>query len=121
VRREVDFVGARHIGQKLSALASMLEYRVLVVDSRAEMLSGERLPDADEFVCAGPEHVYDVCEITERNSVVILTHAAEHDRDVLRSVIGFTGPLHRHDRQELARFLYHYCESIGSPMNLRTT
>lgn len=85
--QKLVIVGAGHIGQKLSALASMLEYRVIIVDSRAEMLTLERLPAADELVCAGPEHVADVCEIDQATSVVILTHAAECDRDALNSVI----------------------------------
>jgi xanthine dehydrogenase accessory factor len=79
--------GAGHVGRQLCALAELLDYRSVVIDSRPEMLTREQLPAASELICADrwvPEH----CPITASTSIVVVTHAAELDRDGLRSVLG---------------------------------
>ena len=67
--RTLLIVGAGHIGQKLCAMAKLLDFRVIVTDSRNEFLAEERFPEADQLVHAQPteigEHVpigaFDVC------------------------------------------------------------
>ena len=86
--RTLLVIGAGHIGQKLCALASMLDQRVVVLDSRADMVTRERFPEAGELICDDPALAADLCEIGERTSVVIVTHSAEHDEKALRAVIG---------------------------------
>ena len=80
-------IGAGHIGQKLCSYASMLDHRVVVLDSRADMVTRERFPEAAGLVCGDPERAAELYDIDARTSVVILTHSAEHDEKALRSVI----------------------------------
>jgi xanthine dehydrogenase accessory factor len=86
--RTLLVIGAGHIGQKLCLCASLLDYRVVVVDSRAEMVTPERFPEADRLVCGEPARTAELCAIEEGTSVVIVTHTAEHDEAALRAVIG---------------------------------
>ncbi len=43
-------IGAGHIGKALTKMAKVLEWRVVVVDDRADYISPEQLPDADERI-----------------------------------------------------------------------
>lgn len=43
-------VGAGHIGKALTKIAKVLEWRVVVVDDRADYITPEQLPDADERI-----------------------------------------------------------------------
>jgi xanthine dehydrogenase accessory factor len=86
--RTLLVIGAGHIGQKLCACAGMLDYRVVVLDARADMVTSERFPGAAELLCGEPERAAELYPIDERTSVVIVTHSAEHDEQALRAVIG---------------------------------
>jgi Xanthine and CO dehydrogenases maturation factor, XdhC/CoxF family len=81
-------IGAGHIGQRLCSCASMLDYRVVVLDSREDMVTAERFPEADELICGDAARATELCEIGESTSVVIVTHSAGHDKEALRSVVG---------------------------------
>lgn len=86
-RESLVILGAGHIGRQLCALAGLLDYRIVVIDSRPDMVTREHLPAASELYCAevwSPE----LCAITPSTSVAVVTHSAELDRDALRSVIG---------------------------------
>ncbi len=74
-------------GTETSRLADLLDYRIVVIDSRADMVTREHLPAASGLYCAevwSPK----LCAITPSTSVAVVTHSAELDRDALRSVIG---------------------------------
>ena len=86
--RALLIVGAGHVGQSLCRWAKLLDFRVTVVDSRADMLTEERLPDADELVAAQPEQIGELCAIDERTRVVIVTHSHVHDERALLATIG---------------------------------
>ena len=76
-------VGAGHVGQSLARCAKLLDYRVTVVDSRAELLTKERLPDADELITAEPDQIRKVCTIDSRTRIVIVAHSHLHDEEAL--------------------------------------
>jgi xanthine dehydrogenase accessory factor len=86
--RVLLIIGAGHVGQKLCSCASMLDFRVVVLDSRENVVTAERLPQADELICDDPARAAELCDIGERTSVVIVTHSAEHDEKALRAVVG---------------------------------
>ena len=86
--RTLLIVGAGHVGQKLSSFAKLLDYRVVVLDSRQDMATAARFPDADELICGDPAQTADLCTIGETTHVVIVTHGHLHDKDALRSVLG---------------------------------
>jgi len=80
-------IGAGHIGQQLCALAGLLGYRITVIDSRPDMVTSERFPAADLLLCSRESWTPESCPITSTTSVVIVTHAAELDRDALRAIV----------------------------------
>lgn len=86
--RTLLVIGAGHVGQRLSSCASMLDFRVVVLDSRKDVVTAERFPQADQLICDDPARAAELCDIGERTSVVIVTHSAEHDEQALRAVVG---------------------------------
>lgn len=86
--RRLLVVGAGHVGQRLSALGRLLDYRVVILDSRADMLTRERFPDADQLVHGDVARTSELVPIDATTHVVIVTHAHEQDADALRSVLG---------------------------------
>jgi xanthine dehydrogenase accessory factor len=80
-------VGGGHIGQKLCPMAKLLDFRVVVLDSRPEILTAERFPDADELVVGHPAEAASLVRLDERTHVVIVTHGHLHDKDALRAVV----------------------------------
>jgi xanthine dehydrogenase accessory factor len=81
-------VGAGHISQKLSPMAKLLDFRVIVLDSRSEFATQERFPDADQIICEHPARTAEVIPLGDNSHVVIVTHGHLNDKDALRSVIG---------------------------------
>jgi len=84
--RTLLIVGAGHIGQKLCPMARLLEFRVVVVDSRPEFATAELFPQADQVIVGHPKDVASLVRIDERTHVVIVTHGHIHDKDALRAV-----------------------------------
>jgi len=81
-------IGAGHIGQKLCPMAKALEFRVVVLDERAEYANADRFPLADRIVVGHPKDAADLVAIDDRTHIVIVTHGHIHDKDALRSVAG---------------------------------
>ncbi|MBU2601697.1 MAG: XdhC/CoxI family protein [Actinobacteria bacterium] len=81
-------IGAGHIGQKLCPMAKALEFRVIVLDARAEYANADRFPLADGIVVGHPKDVAELVAIDDRTHIVIVTHGHMHDKDALRSVAG---------------------------------
>jgi len=86
--RVLLIVGAGHVGQKLSSLGSMLDFRVIVLDPRPDMVTPERFPSADQLIHGDPANTAELVPIGATTHVVIVTHAHAHDADALRAVIG---------------------------------
>jgi xanthine dehydrogenase accessory factor len=86
--RTLLIVGAGHVGQKLCSLARLLDYQVVVLDSRQDMVTAERFPDADRLICGDPSQTAELFDIGERTHVVIVTHGHLHDKGALRSALG---------------------------------
>ncbi|HEY5528238.1 MAG TPA: XdhC/CoxI family protein [Thermoleophilia bacterium] len=80
-------VGAGHVGEKLAAMAKLLDFRVAVIDSREEVVTAARFPQADVLICEHPGKTAESFPISESTHVVIVTHTHVHDKDALRSVI----------------------------------
>ncbi len=67
--------GAVELSAALSRLAGAMGWRSYVVDPRAQYLSAERFPDADELICSWPEEAFArLGGIDERTAVAVLTH-----------------------------------------------
>ena len=98
-------IGGGHIGQKLCPMGKLLGFRVVVLDSRADILTGSRFPDADELVVGHPTETASLVRLDERTHVVIVTHGHLHDKDALRAVLASPAP---------------YIGMIGSRAKVRT-
>jgi xanthine dehydrogenase accessory factor len=80
--------GAGHVSQKVVTLAEMADFRVAVIDDRAEFANRERFPAADEVVVLDSfERCFSGLEIDNDSYVVIVTRGHLHDGTVLRQAL----------------------------------
>jgi xanthine dehydrogenase accessory factor len=79
--------GAGHIAQPLAELGYLMGFRTVVCDDRADLLSRERFPHADELLAMDLHHFAKQASITSRTSVVIVTRGHQHDASVLRQAV----------------------------------
>ena len=100
--------GAVELSAALSRLARAMGWRSYVVDPRAQYLSVERFPDADELICAWPDEAFErLGGIDERTAVAVLTHDPVLDDPALvialRSPAMFVGGMGSRRTQERRR------------------
>ncbi len=84
---KVIIVGAGHIGTACAELGKFLGFRVVVVDDRAELLTRQKLPMADELHAGDMAAELRKLEITPQTHVVLVTRAHTTDAPVLREII----------------------------------
>jgi xanthine dehydrogenase accessory factor len=80
--------GAGHVGAALAKLCVGLEFRVVVVDDRADFANAERLPPPIEPIAADIETTLRTYLIDAATYVVIVTRGHRHDQQALAAVIG---------------------------------
>jgi xanthine/CO dehydrogenase XdhC/CoxF family maturation factor len=97
--------GAGHDAIPVVRLASLLGWRVLVVDRREAFLTPERFPEAAGFVHTEFEGAGKAVPTDAHTYVLIMTHNYLHDRDLLRSFLptaatylGMLGPRARTEK-----------------------
>ncbi|HKA51124.1 MAG TPA: XdhC/CoxI family protein [Candidatus Dormibacteraeota bacterium] len=78
-------VGAIHIAIPLHRLAKVMGYRVTVVDARAQFVTRERFPEADELLVRWPDEALAGMTIDRSAALVILTHDPKFDLPALRA------------------------------------
>ncbi len=81
-------VGAGHVGAAVAELGKFLGFRTVLLDDRAELLSHERLPQADELRPGDMAEELAKIEITPQTYVVLVTRAHTMDAPVLRAIAG---------------------------------
>jgi len=86
--RTLLIVGAGHVGRSLCRCAKLLDYQVVVLDPREDMVTPERYPEADRLICGDPAQTADLFPISSTTHVVIVTHGHQFDKEALLSVIG---------------------------------
>lgn len=79
-------VGAGHVSYHLGRLASIVGFRVHVIDDREKFSNRERFPDADEVVIDEIPAWIEKTEIPAHAYAVILTRGHRHDLDALRAL-----------------------------------
>ena len=79
--------GGGHVGTALAELAVALEFRVVVVDDRADFANAERLPPPIEPITADIEQTLRGFPIDADTYVVIVTRGHRHDEQALSAVI----------------------------------
>ena len=80
--------GAGHDAIPLVRQASELGWRVVVVDVRQAMLTGERFADAAEFASPDPAAAAEALTPDERTAVILMSHNYLRDIAYLRSFLG---------------------------------
>lgn len=79
--------GAGHVGAELARLALGLDYRTVVIDDRADLLSPERLPPPIEGLTGDIAEVLRGWPIDANTYVVIVTRGHRHDEQALHAVV----------------------------------
>lgn len=80
--------GAGHIGLHLVPLCHRLGFRTVVVDDRADFVSRDRFPEADDLVAVPSfEHTLGSFPIGERTYIVIATRGHGGDQTLLRQAL----------------------------------
>ena len=82
-------LGAGHVAQHVSRIASLAGFRISVADDRAQYSNRERFPDADEIVSAEWEEIFERITPGGFDYLVIVTRGHKEDMTVLRwAVLG---------------------------------
>ncbi len=79
--------GAGHIAQPLAELGHLMGFRTVVCDDRADLLSRQRFPHADELLAMDLADLAQQVSVNSRTSVVIVTRGHLDDATVLRQVV----------------------------------
>lgn len=80
-------VGAYDIAEELCAGARRLGWHTTVVDPRAQLLTPERLPSADELAGGWPEEALEALAPDEATAIVVLTHEQRFDVPALTAAL----------------------------------
>ncbi len=80
-------VGAGHIGAAVAELGKFLGFRVVMVDDRADFLTRDKFPLADELHTGDMAQELGQLNLTPQTYIVIVTRAHTTDAPVLRAVI----------------------------------
>jgi xanthine dehydrogenase accessory factor len=76
-------VGGGHVGKAVADMATQLEFDVWVVDDRAEIISAERFPHAEQRIAGDIGRVLPELEITPDTYCLIVTRGHNHDEEAL--------------------------------------
>jgi xanthine dehydrogenase accessory factor len=79
--------GAGHVGTALATMAVDLEFKVVVVDDRADFANAQRLPAPIQPIAADIEQTLRDFPIDAATYVVIVTRGHNHDEQALSGVI----------------------------------
>lgn len=86
-RDHLIIAGAGTVALHVFRFAKMLGYHITVIDNRAEMLTPQRFPEAEELLLGDIAAQLKSCSIAENTNIVIATHHHEFDEQALQAVI----------------------------------
>ncbi len=75
--------GAGHVGRVVAHLGSLVGFRTVVVDDRAEFANRERFPHADRVLAASVEEAFATLAIGAGDYVVVVTRGHAMDEEVV--------------------------------------
>jgi len=79
--------GAGHIGLPLARMAAITDFKVVVVDDRAEYATAERFPDAAEIIVSDFKSSFEKIKVSPTSFIVIVTHGHKGDETVLEGAL----------------------------------
>lgn len=77
-------VGAGHIGQKLNAVAKVLNMHTVIFDDREEYANRERFADADEIIVGDLDETLANYKVTKEDNVTIVTKGHIADKQAMK-------------------------------------
>lgn len=85
--------GAGHVAKELADIASFIDFRVHVLDSRSEFANEERFPKAERVICDSFEHLSDYLEPDSYYAVVTPGHKDDYScvKQILNSSYTYLG------------------------------
>jgi xanthine dehydrogenase accessory factor len=88
-------VGAGHIAMPLAQLGALLDFRVTVLDDRAEFATAERFPGASQILVGPYRETIESLPVDRDSYVVLVTRGHVHDQAclevMLRRETGYIG------------------------------
>ena len=75
----VIIFGAGHVAQSLCPVLRSVDFSPVIYDPRAELLTRELFPDAEDLICGDFTNISDHLTITADDYVVVMTHGHIHD------------------------------------------
>ncbi|HOP40253.1 MAG TPA: XdhC family protein [Geobacteraceae bacterium] len=102
----VYIFGAGHVSRPVAELASMVDFRTVVLDDREDFANKERFPKADQIiVIPSYDDLFSGLEIGTDSYLVIVTRGHMHDKTVLeqslRTPAGYIGMIGSRRKQRL--------------------
>lgn len=80
--------GGGHVGYEIYRAASLLDFDIIVLDDREELLSRERFPLARELILGNMSENLRKYKMSEDTYIVIVTRGHDFDQECLQAVIG---------------------------------
>ena len=79
--------GAGHVGQAVCHLAAYVGFSVIAIDDRADFLSPEVLPDADQVRACDFDHAFSDISVDGNTLIVVCTRGHAHDLRVVEKAL----------------------------------
>jgi xanthine dehydrogenase accessory factor len=80
-------VGAGHVALPLAKLASVVGFKIVIVDDERKLANKEQFPMAENIISGDYAQVLDMFEVSPNDFIVIAHGEPEHDYAALKSVI----------------------------------
>ncbi|HET9423773.1 MAG TPA: XdhC/CoxI family protein [Gemmatimonadaceae bacterium] len=107
--RTLVIVGAGEIGLALARIARTLDLRVVVVDGRDHLATGDRFPDADEIRVGIPSEIVESLGLSPSTALVLVSHEYKYDLPILKAALtseaGYIGMLGGRKRRDAMKDL----------------
>lgn len=102
----VYLFGAGHVSRPVAELATMVDFRTVILDDRSDFANRERFPKADQIkVISSFESTFDDLDIDRDSYLVIVTRGHLHDKTVLEGALhtkaGYIGMIGSRRKQHL--------------------
>jgi xanthine dehydrogenase accessory factor len=91
-RIRLIIVGAGHVGQAVSALASQADFDVWIVDDRRHYANAERFPEAQRIIVGPFEETLPSLDVTPNTYALIVTRGHGHDQEALYHLATTSAP-----------------------------
>jgi len=86
-RAQLVILGAGHVGQSICHLASLIDFRVTVIDDRKDFVSKERFPEAEQRLSRPFKESLDDLKLMPDSLILVVTRGHSHDQQALETAL----------------------------------